>query len=261
MTRARFDRVSKDPERVTVKEAANECRAIRVGLCLILVLSTVSCAYFERPDPKMIPAPKATPDSAYLPATYLLTPGDLLDVRFFYNEELNDRLPVRPDGMITLQLIGDVRAAGVAPSDLGKHLNTEFAKFLPHPNVAIIVKEYTPQQVFVGGEVERPGSVVVHGALTTTQAILERGGAKMSARLGHVVLVRYEGPGEMSIHVLDLKKVMKGDVADTMLRPYDVIYVPKTPIAQLGQFVEQYINNIVPDSVSFPFVYRFTALD
>lgn len=236
-------------------------RMLLALLCLALLPGAVSCSYFNKKEEPVRPALKQTPESMYMPATYLLTPGDILDIRFFYNEELNDRVPVRPDGMITLQLVGDVRAAGVAPSDLARYLNEQFAAHLPHPNVAIIVKEYTPQQVFVGGEVEQPGSVVVHGALTTTQAILERGGAKVSARLGQVILVRYEGPGEMSIHELDLKKVMRGEVPDKLLRPYDVIYVPQTPIAQLGQFVDQYINNIVPDSVSFPFVYRFQALN
>jgi protein involved in polysaccharide export with SLBB domain len=230
--------------------------ALLAGLHVVLVLGTISCVQ-PRQGTKSVATPaRATPESPYVPAAYLLTPGDIIDVRFFYNEELNDTLPVRPDGMITLQLVGDVRAAGIGPAELGSQLNEAFKAHIPHPNVAVIVKEYTPQQVFVGGEVESPGTVRVHGALTTTQAILDRGGAKASAWLSQVVLLRYEGPGEMSIHEIDVQGVMKGEVADTPLRPYDVLYVPQTRIAILGEYVDQYINNIVPNNVSFAAFYR-----
>ena len=107
--------------------------------------------------------------------------------------------------------------------------------------------------MFVGGEVAAPGVVPLHGQVTCLQAILSTGGPKATARLTEVVLLRYLGENQAEARTVDLKKVVDGKASDTVLLPFDVVFVPRSKIAKVGLFVEQYINSLVPRSLVFPY--------
>lgn len=184
---------------------------------------------------------------------YRLTVGDRIDVKFPYKPQLNESIPIRPDGCVSLQLIGDIQASGLTPPELARDINEAYADRIRNPNATVIVREFAPQQVYVGGEVNAPGSIVLRGPLTCLQAVMARGGAKRTANLRQVLLIRNSGRGIAAVHQLNLTRVMKGRQADMTLAPYDVLYVPMTPIAQVGEFVEQYINRLVPTALQFPY--------
>jgi protein involved in polysaccharide export with SLBB domain len=205
--------------------------------------------------PMPMPAPIGAPASS---AAYLLAPGDAIDIKFFYNPELNESLAVRPDGFVTLQLVGDVQASGRSPGELAAELRSTFASRIPHPEISVMVREYASQAVFVMGEVTNPGLVPLRGPMTSLQALVVTGGAKNTARLGQVVLIRYVGTDQATIERVDLSDVLAGKASDVLLRPYDVIFVPMTPIAQLNVLVDQYINKMVPTSMSFPYSINTT---
>lgn len=216
---------------------------------LALALGILGCA---KPTlvPLTMPAPLPAPP---VPASYVLAPGNAIDIKFFYNPDLNESLEVRPDGFVTLQLVGDVQASGRTPAELSAALREAFARHIPHPEVSVIVREATPQQVYVGGEVATPGFIPLTGPMTSLQALMASGGAKNTARLSQVVLIRYIGEGQATIERVDLSDVIDGEAADVMLRPFDLLFVPLTPIAKLNQIVDQYINKMVPTSMSFPY--------
>jgi len=221
----------------------------RTAVAFAVALGLLGCA---KPTlvPVTMPAPVPAPP---VPASYVLAPGNAIDIKFFYNPDLNETLAVRPDGFITLQLVGDVQASGRTPAELSAELRQAFASHLPHPEVSVIVREATPQQVYVGGEVATPGFIQLTGPMTSLQALMASGGAKNTARLSQVVLIRYLGGDQATIERIDLSDVIDGEAADVMLRPFDVLFVPLTPIAKLDQIVDQYINKIVPTSMSFPY--------
>jgi len=86
---------------------------------------------------------------------YIIQAGDQLDIKFFYNPELNDSVTVRPDGKISLQLVDEVQAAGQTPAQLDDFLTEKYAKELRKPVITVIVKSFASQRVYVGGEVNR----------------------------------------------------------------------------------------------------------
>jgi len=221
----------------------------RTAAALTVALVLLGCA---KPTlvPLTMPAPVPAPS---VPASYVLAPGNSIDVKFYYNPELNETLEVRPDGYVSLQLVGDVQASGRTPAELSADLRQSFSSHIPHPEVSVIVREATPQLVYVGGEVATPGFLPLTGPMTSLQALMASGGAKNTARLSQVVLIRYVGDGEATIERVDLSEVIDGEAADVMLRPFDLLFVPLTPIAKLNQIVDQYINKMVPTSMSFPY--------
>lgn len=190
---------------------------------------------------------------------YVLQPGDVLEVKFFYNPELNQAQPVRPDGRISLELIGDAQAAGKTVEQLRGHLAERYAATLKQPEVVVIVKEVAPRRIYVGGEVNSPGLLRVPGSLTALQAIFEAGGFKRSGQMKQVVILRYQGTPEPLFMTLDLKSSLNkgGPARDVPLQPFDVVWVPKTRVAKLNDFVDQYFRQLTPVPVVLGLNYMF----
>jgi polysaccharide biosynthesis/export protein len=188
----------------------------------------------------------ARPDSNLPP--YLLQLGDVLDVKFFYNPELNETVPVRPDGRISLPLANDVQAAGRTVADLRAELMKIYADQLRQPEVAVMVKEFAARRIYVGGEVNAPALLRVPGDITLMQAIFEAGGLRRSARSESVVVLRYQGTTQPEFIKVDLKTTLEKGVPgnDIALQASDIVWVPKTRIAKMDDFVDQYIRQLVP---------------
>jgi len=193
------------------------------------------------------------------PAPYLIQAGDQLDIKFFYNPELNESVTVRPDGKISLQLVDEIQAAGLKPADLDELLTQKYAHELKKPAIAVIVKSFGGQRIFVGGEVNRQGLVTISGNMTPLQAVLNAGGLKETASPGNAIVIR-KGPGNKPIPIaMNLEDAMHGKSgsADFLLKPDDIVYVPKSAIAKADKFVNQYIENLLLfRGVSFGFSYE-----
>jgi protein involved in polysaccharide export with SLBB domain len=188
---------------------------------------------------------------------YILQAGDVIDIKFFYNPDLNERLSIRPDGRISLQLIDEVYVAGLSPAELDKILTERYSKTVVKPEITVIVKEFAGQEIYVGGEVMVPKAISLNGNMTALQAIVQAGGFRETANLGNVVRIS-KGPNNSPVALkINLTKVVSGESAerDIFLRPFDILYVPKSPIANVNKFVDQYINKIVPDFINVGFGY------
>jgi protein involved in polysaccharide export with SLBB domain/SH3-like domain-containing protein len=186
---------------------------------------------------------------------YILQAGDELDIKFFYNPDLNESLKIRPDGKVSLQLLDEIQAAGLSPAELDEQVTERLGRYVDNPSTSVIVKAFSNQKVYVGGEVNRPGLIPLTGSLHTIQAILQSGGMLDSAQLKNVVIVRHIGDSNSTAFTVDVSRVLKGE-PDVLLAPFDIVYVPKTTIAKVDQFVEQYISGIIPDNVIFTFPYN-----
>ena len=179
------------------------------------------------------------------PRPYHIHPGDELDIKFFFNPELNETVFVRPDGKISLQLVGEVQAAGVKPSELDATLTRLYARELRQPVVVVIVRSFTGEKVYVGGEVGRPGLIDLTPGMTSLQAVINAGGLLESGKLDSVLLIR-KGPQDAPVPIrLDLAQVMDGVDGDIHLQPSDIVYVPKTWIASANKFIKEYINGLL----------------
>jgi protein involved in polysaccharide export with SLBB domain len=180
-------------------------------------------------------------------AGYVIRPGDELDIKFFYNPELNESIIVRPDGKISLQLVDEIRASGMKPSELDKVLTRKYSQELKKPEIAVIVKSFTGQRIYVGGEVNRQREMVLPSGMTVLQAVFQAGGFKESASPENTILIR-QGLSNKPVPVrIDLKKAMygQGDGAGVALRPNDILYIPKSRIAEVNKFVKQYIEDLI----------------
>ncbi len=199
--------------------------------------------------------------------TYAMNIGDKIAVKFFYKEKLNEEVTVRPDGKISLQLIGDVQAAGLTPDQMDSLLTEKFSEVMDSPEVAVIVMEtrmpevavivrdFAADKVYVGGAVARPGLIAINGMLRVLDAVIQRGGHLDTAEIKNVILIRYSGSSEPQTYSLNLKKIIRGEIPDVKLRPYDIVYLPRTSIAKVDLFVRQYFYNLLPNQVLFSFPY------
>jgi protein involved in polysaccharide export with SLBB domain len=203
-----------------------------------------------------------TASSSSEPAPYFIQAGDRLDIKFFYNPELNETLTVRPDGMISLQLVDEVQAAGLKPSELDDELTKKYAQELKKPSITVIVKSFGGQRIFVGGEVNRQGLITIAGNMTPLQAVLNAGGFKETASPENAIVIR-KGPENEPVPIaMNLDDAMQGKSgsADFLLQPDDVVYVPKSAIAKANKFVNQYIENLLLfRGVSLGFTYELHA--
>ncbi|MBN2132830.1 MAG: polysaccharide biosynthesis/export family protein [Sedimentisphaerales bacterium] len=192
------------------------------------------------------------------PRRYTLHAGDVLDIKFFHMPELNETLPIRPDGKISLQLVDEVDAAGLTPAELDALLTERYAASLENPELTVIVRTFTSQRVYVGGEVQTPAMLPLAADLTALQAIIQAGGLKSTAELSNIVIIRNRGTATPELISLNLKEASTpgGAPPQVPLQPGDIIMVPKSGIAQLNQFVDQYVDEVLPRALNFGFYYN-----
>lgn len=161
---------------------------------------------------------------------YHIQPGDQLEIKFFYNPELNESVTVRPDGKICLQLVEEINAAGLKPVQLDKILTDVYGKELAKPELTIIVKSFSSQQVFVGGEVNSPSAIPLTPGMTAIQAIINAGGFSETAKMENVIIIRKDATGSSVSIPVNMKEPPQKNGSGTSfpLMPNDVVYVPRT---------------------------------
>ena len=229
-------------------------RALEAG-CLIVAIATSAHAQTPAPRPASAPAAQVADE-------YVLAPGDALSIKFFYNPELNEQLPIRPDGRIALQFIGDIRAAGLRVSELRGTLMERYGEVLKQPDLVVIVTGFGVQKVYVGGEVGRPGEIPLVPGMTPLQAVIIAGGDRRTASVRKVVVVRDQGTETPLVMLVDLKKSMSktAELQEVRLQPRDIVFVPMSRIAKVDSFVSQYIKELVPMSMVLGLYYNFGSL-
>jgi len=222
-------------------------RSLGVSVAVAALALDAGCAAKAKPEPT---APTTIVSSIAAPRPLprvVIGPGDVLDVKFFDLPELNESQAVRPDGRIALQLVGDVDVAGMSPSEITENLRTLYQPHLLNPKISVVVRTFKNNRVFVGGEVKAPGSLELTSAMTPLEAIIQAGGFDMrSAQIKNVVLIRH-ADGKRYGYNLNLKDAQSAAASnDFYLEPFDIIWVPRTSIAKVDQWIDQYINKIVP---------------
>jgi polysaccharide biosynthesis/export protein len=155
---------------------------------------------------------------------------DLLEVTVFEAPELSRVVRVADDGVISVPLLGSIRAAGRTPRELEVALQDTLRRtYMRDPRVLVEVKEAAPQPIYVVGEVNQPGAFVPSGSerLTVLRAVAVARGPKPSAAPGRAVVLRPRDVGEPLQIPVNLNAVVKGTAPDLTLLPNDVVYVPK----------------------------------
>lgn len=156
---------------------------------------------------------------------FVIGPGDMLDINVWKNPEFSRQVPVRPDGRITLPLVGDMPAAGKSTDQLKKELKEAFSRYLNEPTVTVIVTQVNSYRIYVQGQVAHPGIYPITGRTTVVQAIALAGGFTEFAARGRLLILRQTAKGSQRIAV-DYDRIVGGKDNDVPLRPGDTLVVP-----------------------------------
>jgi polysaccharide export outer membrane protein len=178
---------------------------------------------------------------------YRLYPGDELDVQTPSAPELSKTVTVQPDGRITLPLLPPLMVADRSVADAEDIIAHAYATQLLRPQVIITVKA-APLKVFVGGEVDKPGVYDMPGDINALQAVILAGGFKTTAKRDCVFVIRRGAGGRTMMRTADLLHgITDPSHTDAVpLRRFDVVYVPRTGIAEAGMFVQQWLRDVAP---------------
>jgi len=215
---------------------------------LLIVACSNPVAHIPEINPDQLRA-KPVQDPPPTEQTYKLVPYDLITIRFTYHPEQDPKTPVviRPDGNITLDGIGAVRAAGLTPEELGKELGMKSSRRLRNPEVLVTLTQFAPRRIYVGGQVKAPGVIQFQGDMTPLQAILDRGGFTSEAQLDSVILIRNTGGPEPIIGRINVIQGLEdGRPEKITLVTNDILYVPMSGIARADLWVKQHLRDILP---------------
>jgi polysaccharide export outer membrane protein len=198
----------------------------RVSLLAVMVLSMGGCADMNAPSPAPSAAEPPTSED------YRIGADDRVQVTVWRNPELSITAPVRPDGKISVPIIGDVEAGGRTPTDVAERIKKQLSLYIREPSVAVIVVELRSHEyltrVRVTGAVRTPRSIPHRQGMTVLDAVLEAGGVNDFASPNRTKLYRKAG-SKTDVFEIELGDILnKGQLAtNLMLRPGDVITVPE----------------------------------
>ena len=219
------------------------------ALSFVILVATVSAQTVSTPRPVALPRttpPQATPPQAAPPqatppqapppqapkpsaapvsADYRLVAGDKLRVEVYKDTQLSQALQVRPDGKITLPLLGDIAAAGKTPTELRDTLTAALREYITNPVVTVIVVETTPATVFVMGEVNKPGAQPMYGPISILQVLAMAGGFKDFAHTKDIRILRKSSTGVRTLE-FNYNEAIKGNGTPLLLEAGDTVIVP-----------------------------------
>jgi len=217
-------------------------RTLKIFSVLLASAALSAPVFSQSQNPQESPTPQATQTAAARPATerpegvnpaakvgkdYIIGADDVLDVNVWKEQELTRTLQVRPDGKISMPLLGDVQAAGMTPGQLAQNVSERLKKFLTAPQVTVILTQINSQRVYVIGEVTRPGAYPVLPGMTVLQAISSAGGLTQFANSKKIFVMRNENHIQTK-YPFSYKEVLDGRKAEENLavKAGDTIVVP-----------------------------------
>jgi polysaccharide export outer membrane protein len=194
------------------------------SLVLLLALMSAPLAA-QSPAAQRAASPASVETVA--PAGYIIGPEDVLGIVFWREPEMNGDVTVRPDGKVTLPLIGEIRAEGLGPETLRDQIKAAAAKYMRDANVSVVVRQVNSRKVFITGKVETPGTYPLAGPRTVMQVIALAGGLNEYADSKNITVLRVAN-GQSRSFKFNYKDVARGKRLEQniLLQPGDTIVVP-----------------------------------
>ena len=163
--------------------------------------------------------------------SYVLQPGDLVDIRVYMEDDMNRVLRISGNGTVTFPLVGNIKIAGLSLEQAEQNLANRLTAYIRQPQVSMLVKEYGNKTVYVLGQVSKPGSIQIppEKQLTVLEAITSVGGFTDIANTSKVRVLRMEDGKQKSMDV-DVSQITKqgNKSLDISLQPGDVVFVPQS---------------------------------
>ncbi len=195
----------------------------------LLTAGLALCARFVQAQPATTAAVAADRQQA-APSLrhddYRLQAGDKLRVEVYKDAQLSQSVQIRPDGKITLPLVGDIAALGVTPIELRERLTTALKDYMNNPVVTVIVVEATLPTAYVVGEVNHPGPVTLQSNMTVLQALAVAGGLKDFADVKNIRILRSSITGQTAVPFNYRDAIRGAGSSAVLLQPGDTVVVP-----------------------------------
>jgi polysaccharide export outer membrane protein len=210
-------------------------RSLLLRLAALAALCVCTAAWSQSAQPSAAPAaPSAPPtkEQTDAQASYLIGPGDTIQIFVWREQGLSTTIPVRPDGKITTPLVEDMVAVGKTPSQLARDIEKVLTRYIKSPQVNVLVSQplSTFSQIQVIGQVARPQSLSYRQGMKVLDAVLAAGGLAPYAAGNRAKLIRKQADGkqqETRVRLADL--LDKGDLKQNLeLKPGDVLVVPES---------------------------------
>lgn len=200
-------------------------RVARAALCGLLLAWLAGCAS----GPPHPPAPQTLP--AQLDYTYIIGPGDGLNVNVWRNPELSMSVVVRPDGKVNAPLVDELVAQGKTPEQLAREVEKILGKYVRDPVVTVMVTGFVgpySEQIRVVGEAAKPQFLPYKNKMTLLDVMIAVGGLTDFASGNKATILRTaEGNKQYAVRIEDLIK--RGDVAANVeMRPGDILIIPQS---------------------------------
>ena len=218
-----------------------------IALLMLAALAACTAQGVDAPDPeKLIKSGKFEAWSDAIPA-YRINEGDKLHIAYPLTPELDEDVLIRPDGATTLKVCGEIDLATLTIKDASASIAKAATKRLKNPTVLISLLEAPGAQIYVGGEVKKPGAYPMAGQINVFSALQIAGGTTDTALTDDIILIRRAPDDRPMMTVVNLRAVLEG--RDTrMFRMYqgDMLFVPKTSVGVLDLWVDQWLNKSLP---------------
>jgi polysaccharide export outer membrane protein len=189
------------------------------------VSSSPAPAGTQQQPAAMAPDSSARTGGPIDPERYVIGADDSLQISVWKDATLSATVPVRPDGMISLNLVGDLRAAGLTPMALSADITQRLKKYIQDPVVTVVVLGVNSQRIFTVGEVGHVGPIMMTPGMTVLQAIVSSGGLTQFANSKRIYILRTVA-GKQEKIPFNYKQALKGENQGASLLPGDTIVVP-----------------------------------
>jgi polysaccharide export outer membrane protein len=172
--------------------------------------------------------PAASANRVVPPSGYVIGPDDVLGIVFWREKDLSAEVVVRPDGIITLPLLDDIKVTGMTPAELKQKVTAEASKLVTNPTVSVIVKQINSRKVFITGHVARPGPYPLTAPMSVVQLIALAGGLLEFADRSKIRVMRVDRLSGAETYLVNYKQLANGEdlKQNIELKPGDTVIVP-----------------------------------
>jgi len=197
------------------------------GLVFFILVCEIGFLQQSMAAEKTGASPKETKIKIVVDPSYTIGPEDVLEIQVWKEPDFSRQVLVRPDGKITLPLVGDILASGMNTMSLNALLTEKLEDFVSNPEVTVIVVESHSKNFYIIGKINRPGTYPLSPNMTVLQALSVAGGLAEWADKNSIRIIRRLS-GKEEIIKFDYKKVISGKKLEQniLLKPNDTIIVP-----------------------------------
>jgi polysaccharide export outer membrane protein len=228
-------------------------RGALTGALALLTLS--ACASQSRPQNASGFEPARFEPWEAGSSPYRVFPGDTVTVTIHTAQELSGEYLIGPDGRANLPLAGSVMVAGSTAPEAANLIAQRYVRTLRDPIVEVRPTAFGSQRILVGGEVASPGLFELPSQrIGVLEATVLAGGLTVRARRNEIVVLRRAANGGLMMRTVNLSRAQRGESADTVpLSRFDIVFAPRRGIAEVNDFIELYVRNILPIDSAFAF--------